>query len=787
MSSTFNLFRYLVTKLRSEHPPFSRLPAASDSKLIVVLGMHRSGTSVITRGLKALGVDLGNSLMAPAPGNNEKGFFEDTDIVGLNDRVLDQAGRSWSSVEPIDPEILEGPTFYALRTEALSLLASKLQSSPLLAVKDPRLCVLMPFWTCVFEDLHIAPHFVVALRNPLAAAQSLRTRDELLLEHSVALWGLHMMGAVRATVSHSRVFVNFDSLVKSPLSQLNRMAEALGLSPLTELSPEFIDFAETFLEPALRRQMVGERELLRAGLATSAVTDLYERLLQLALQADSSLRPNSDLDPADMLQSFSEFRPLLRAIDQLHRNVSSTAELRKLLEAKVGAFQQRSSELHARNAFLQAAHDDACGQRDAAQGDAERLKVELEAHRLSLEQERRLNLSNEAARQQLLAQIGVLREIEGETQARVRQAETSLSAERARAQTLQTLAQQNSEAARHLQHALSRAQAEAGEYRSSTSWKLTAPLRGLSRWAGAAPDDQGAETSHSPPQASRAVWKIMAGSEVPTTARPPQAREPVLRAQRATKLDPGAPWIAVVVHAFYPELLGDILDRLARLPVASRLYVTAPEPVIASVTEALLSHSMPFVLLETENRGRDIAPFLSALEWVQRDGAGVLLKLHTKRSPHLENGDHWRLQLLESLLDPASVTKAVEAMGFDPSLGILAPDGHVLSLSAYLGSNAGHVSRLSQLLAIEPAILTDCAFVAGSMFYARPQIFYPFKQAAISATDFEVERGQLDGTLAHAIERLAGALAAKQGMRLSTLGDLQSPSAPLGLGAYRFV
>ena len=65
MSSTFNLFRYLVTKLRYEHPPFSRLPAASDSKLIVVLGMHRSGTSVITRGLKALGVEI---VTAPGAG-----------------------------------------------------------------------------------------------------------------------------------------------------------------------------------------------------------------------------------------------------------------------------------------------------------------------------------------------------------------------------------------------------------------------------------------------------------------------------------------------------------------------------------------------------------------------------------------------------------------------------------------------------------------------------------------------------------------------------------------------
>ena len=825
-----------MTKLRTEHPVAPHLPAAEDRKLIVVLGMHRSGTSVITRGLQALGIDLGESLMPPAPGNNEKGFFEDAEIVALNDRVLALAGRSWHSLDPVEPELLQGPAFFSLRAEALNLLASRFRTSPVFGMKDPRLCVLMPFWMCVFEDLEITPGFVIALRNPLAAAQSLRARDDLVLEHSVALWGLHMIGAVRATSGYERVFVSFDSVFKDPLPQLNRMADVFGLAPLTQSCPEFLEYVEDFLDPSLRRQLVGERELGRAGLATSAVTDLYERLVQTALPQETGLLSNADLDVEDILLRFAELRPLLQAIDKLQlRADTARASETKLVD--------RLEQARLDRQVVQDAHDDACRQRDAARADAEHTHAQLAAHAHALEQARRhaedlqaareivqkahddacaqrdaartaaetLQLDIDALNHRLAALSETIAEYENalnlttanlsEARARISQYESELNAaragwqrsvreidgERARAETLRIMAQQNAEAVRHLQESLARAQEETAKYRASTSWKLTAPIRGLSRLITSETTEQKAQRLHASQPLSKAAWKHMVGNDVPRAALPPPARDPVLRAQRGVVLQAGAPWIAVVIHAFYPELLDDILDRVARLPVQTKLYVTAPEGAVPSVTASLERQAMPFMLLETDNRGRDIAPFLSALAYVREDGAQLLLKLHTKRSPHLENGDHWRVQLLDSLLNPAAAGRALEALGADPALGVLAPDGHVLSVSAFLGANAGQVSRLSRKLGIEQESVEASVFVAGSMFYARPRIFYPLMESAICTSDFEVERGQLDGTLAHGIERLVGALTAKQGMRLSALGDLDEESLPLGRGAYRFV
>jgi hypothetical protein len=72
-------------------------------RIVVVLGMHRSGTSAIARGVKALGVDLGTRLMAPAAGNNDRGFWEDVDISRLNGRVLAALGCDWDSIRWIVP------------------------------------------------------------------------------------------------------------------------------------------------------------------------------------------------------------------------------------------------------------------------------------------------------------------------------------------------------------------------------------------------------------------------------------------------------------------------------------------------------------------------------------------------------------------------------------------------------------------------------------------------------------------------------------------------------------
>ena len=78
-----------------------------NNRLIVVLGMHRSGTSAVTRGLKVLGVSLGETLYGAMAGVNEKGFWEDIHLNALNVEMLDAIESDWSHVGAIDSSDVE--------------------------------------------------------------------------------------------------------------------------------------------------------------------------------------------------------------------------------------------------------------------------------------------------------------------------------------------------------------------------------------------------------------------------------------------------------------------------------------------------------------------------------------------------------------------------------------------------------------------------------------------------------------------------------------------------------
>ena len=111
-----------------------------NKKVIIVLGMHRSGTSAVTRGLKALGVELGDNLMPPVANNNETGFWEDLDLNSLNEEILALVGSNWNSPCLIEPDELTGQSFSSLRLRAIDLLKRKIGKSDRFGIKNPRMC-----------------------------------------------------------------------------------------------------------------------------------------------------------------------------------------------------------------------------------------------------------------------------------------------------------------------------------------------------------------------------------------------------------------------------------------------------------------------------------------------------------------------------------------------------------------------------------------------------------------------------------------------------------------------
>lgn len=228
-------------------------------KVVVVAGMHRAGTSVVARGLLALGVDLGDALMSADLRMNARGFFEDTDIVRLDDALLDAHGADWKNVALLDGLDWESSVHAGARSDARRLLESKLARTGHFGFKDPRVARLLPFWQRVFADMRVTDAYVIAVRHPLAVVDSLTARDSLDVRRSGWLWLTHLVCALRYTQGRSRVVVDYDRLLAAPARELARIATALVLPAPPD--DDARRFADEFITRELRHAEYAADEL----------------------------------------------------------------------------------------------------------------------------------------------------------------------------------------------------------------------------------------------------------------------------------------------------------------------------------------------------------------------------------------------------------------------------------------------------------------------------------------------------------------------------------------------
>ena len=224
----------------------------------------------------------------------------------------------------------------------------------------------------------------------------------------------------------------------------------------------------------------------------------------------------------------------------------------------------------------------------------------------------------------------------------------------------------------------------------------------------------------------------------------------------------------VVIHAWYAEEFGELLDELEvtdnRLPV----FITTASERKAAVENALLMRRMNAQVQAFDNRGRDILPFLHLVPHLKQAGFTHALKLHTKRSPHLADGRGWRRAMTRSLLSHGTPDVA-SLFAARPDLGLLAPERALLELDAHWGANEARVRELARDCGARPGEIDATRFPAGSMYWIRLDGLDPLLDCpGLGIAAFEEEQGQIDGTLAHAVERLLGI-----SMMLADLGMLE--------------
>ena len=232
--------------------------------------------------------------------------------------------------------------------------------------------------------------------------------------------------------------------------------------------------------------------------------------------------------------------------------------------------------------------------------------------------------------------------------------------------------------------------------------------------------------------------------------------------------------IAVHAHIYYSDLATEIRSYLENIPIKFKLYVTTDTREKAKLVKEAFSNLKNMLALDiriVENRGRDIFPMLATLgaELAEHE---IVLHIHTKRSPHntWEFGG-WRRYLMESLLgSPLRVTAILEQFVKNKDLGILFPDPyHPVKRLVHMRTSANS-SNIAKLLNRAGTVKAEAGeidlnyFPAGNMFWFRGEAIKSLVGMKLSEKDFEPEEGQVDATLAHAIERMFPYFAGEMGL-----------------------
>jgi len=296
--------------------------------MILVLGMHRSGTSALTRLLNLHGATLPDALIGPAP-ENQTGHWEPEILVALNDDMLAAAGRSWHDSRSFPQDWFNSSEAAAFQTQLADTLHEEFGNAPLTVMKDPRLCLLLPLWLRVLEALKITPKVVIPLRHPSEIAASLAKRQQAPAAKFLLLWLRYMLAAERASRFLPRCFISYPALLADWQHEMARIGTALGIT--WPQAPKNVD---QFLAPDLRHHHMAEplpapmetlHEWLTAALTQEPAHEIMDSIAARLADADTFMDGALGALEVDAKHWLTETRAWVRTAQALQAKFSPNA------------------------------------------------------------------------------------------------------------------------------------------------------------------------------------------------------------------------------------------------------------------------------------------------------------------------------------------------------------------------------------------------------------------------------------------------------------------------------
>ncbi len=448
----------------------ARLDSASrpSRSALLVLGMHRSGTSALARMLSLLGAALPEHVMGAeyrGRGGNEAGHWEPERLVNLHDEMLAEAGSRWDDWRRFEPTALGPDRLSHYRSEIARLIAEEYDDEPLFVLKDPRLCRFVPLYEEILGEMGIAPRFVLTYRNPVSVLDSLAARDDMTASFASLVWLRHVLDAEEATRGKARVFLAYEEYLDDWRPSAAAISAALGFDwprDADDVGQEI----DAHLSRDFQHHAATPADLAADQRLGQAVRDAYEALLALtvddgdAAALETLSRVREELESGQPLFADAMFEEMTVRQNRDQRN-------REHLKRLVTKYQNEKSDLESQSAAaqheLRAAHaqDLIAAQLEvtAAQQDVAAARQELRAAQA------RANsvLSQLRTEKSALArQLDVMRETIAEQATEIGRLGSELYA----------LKDQNS-----------RLKRQYNALRASTSWRVTMPIRAVKRLA----------------------------------------------------------------------------------------------------------------------------------------------------------------------------------------------------------------------------------------------------------------------------------------------------------------
>lgn len=361
---------------------------------ILVLGMHRSGTSAATRVLNLLGAHLGSDLLAPQA-DNQRGFWEHSRAVEIHEHLLAGLGRNWHDIREMPAGWLDHPSSARALSEIAQLTATDFAGQPLWAIKDPRMCRLVALWRGSLERSGVRPAVLMVVRDPREVAQSLYVRDGWSHARSYTMWAQHFLESYRDTQGVPRAILNYDDLLSDWRGAMARVTEALGVQ-WPRSSDDVEAEVTAFLDPGDRHHRAGQS--LSEGThhqPPAALMELFRRACDVASgKADWSVLEEIDKQYLESSSIFSmAFEELVLERNEVERvAVERMDHINGLVHAK-SLVEGRCEELSV--AVARTSSEAARISSEAARISSEAVRTSTEAIRLSEENAR---LSGEGAR-----------------------------------------------------------------------------------------------------------------------------------------------------------------------------------------------------------------------------------------------------------------------------------------------------------------------------------------------------------------------------------------------------